>query len=200
VEKPSEQPQPKPKPKLVRFHCGYCGRDGHRDEFCFKRKREKTMAKEWANKDKYHPSDGVLEPRVQMPRTKAIVRTVQAWGERKAVKGAAAQATPVRSVWGTGQTGAGLDRQQFGFRAGTSARVVSGGRGSRSWAGEFAGGQVARRSPPRVHYGDGRSRSFEKERRDGSTRSLSWFWSSSRRRGVVPSGWLPWWCSWRYLW
>jgi hypothetical protein len=37
-EKPSEQPQPKPKPKLLRFHCGYCGRDGHKDEFCFKRK------------------------------------------------------------------------------------------------------------------------------------------------------------------
>jgi hypothetical protein len=32
-EKPSEQPQPKPKPKLVRFHCGYYGRDGHKDEF-----------------------------------------------------------------------------------------------------------------------------------------------------------------------
>jgi hypothetical protein len=31
------------------------------------------MAKEWANKDKYHPSDGVLEPRVQMPRAKASV-------------------------------------------------------------------------------------------------------------------------------
>jgi hypothetical protein len=59
-EKPSEQPQPKPKPKLVRFHCGYCGRDGHKDEFCFKRKREERMAKEWDNKDKYHPSDGVL--------------------------------------------------------------------------------------------------------------------------------------------
>jgi hypothetical protein len=52
-EKPSEQPQPKPKPKLVRFHCGYCGRDVHKDEFCFKRKREERMAKEWANKDKY---------------------------------------------------------------------------------------------------------------------------------------------------
>jgi hypothetical protein len=52
-EKLSEQPQPKPKPKLVRFHCGYCGRDGHNDEFCFKRKREERMAKEWANKDKY---------------------------------------------------------------------------------------------------------------------------------------------------
>jgi hypothetical protein len=68
------------------------------------------MAKEWANKDKYHPSDGVLEPRVQMPRAKASVRIVRAWGERKAVGGAAAQATPVRPVWGTSQTGAGLDR------------------------------------------------------------------------------------------
>jgi hypothetical protein len=28
------------------------------------------MANEWANKDKYHPSNGVLEPRVQMPRAK----------------------------------------------------------------------------------------------------------------------------------
>jgi hypothetical protein len=27
-EKPCEQPKPKPKHKLVRFHCGYCGRDG----------------------------------------------------------------------------------------------------------------------------------------------------------------------------
>jgi hypothetical protein len=67
-EKPSEQPKPKHKPKLVRFHCGYCARDGHKDEFCFKRKREERMAKEWPNKDKYHPSDGVLEPRPQMPR------------------------------------------------------------------------------------------------------------------------------------
>jgi hypothetical protein len=35
------------------------------------------MTKEWANKDKYHPSDGVLEPRVQMPRAKVSVRTVR---------------------------------------------------------------------------------------------------------------------------
>jgi hypothetical protein len=132
-EKPSEQPKPKPKPKLVRFHYGYCGRDGHKDEFCFKRKQE-----EWANKDKYHPSDGVLEPRVQMPRAKASVRTVPAWGERKAVGGTAGRATPVRPVRGTGQTGAGLDRQQFGFRARSSARFGSGGRGSSGWAREFA--------------------------------------------------------------
>jgi hypothetical protein len=68
-----------------------------------------------------------------MPRVKASVRTVRAWGERKAVGGAAAQVTPVRPVWGTGQTGAGLDRQQFGCRACTGARVVSGGRGTGGW-------------------------------------------------------------------
>jgi hypothetical protein len=44
-EKPSEQPQPKPKTKFVRFHYGYCGRDGHKDEFCFKRRREERMVK-----------------------------------------------------------------------------------------------------------------------------------------------------------
>jgi hypothetical protein len=68
-EKPSEeklgdQPQPRPKPKPIRFHCDYCGRDSHKGEFCFKKKREERMAKEWANKDKYHPSNGVLEPRM----------------------------------------------------------------------------------------------------------------------------------------
>jgi hypothetical protein len=71
-EKPSEEPKPKLKPKLVMFHCGYCGRDGHKDEFCFKRKREERMAKEWANKDKYHPSDGVLEPHVQCPGPRRV--------------------------------------------------------------------------------------------------------------------------------
>jgi hypothetical protein len=98
------------------------------------------MAKEWANKDKYHPSDCVLEPRVQMPRAKASVRTVRAWGERKVVGGVATQATPVRPMRGTGQTGAGLDRHQFEFRARTGARFGSGVRGSGGWAGEFAGG------------------------------------------------------------
>jgi hypothetical protein len=97
------------------------------------------MAKEWANKDKYHPFDGVLEPRVQMPRAKVSVRTVRAWGERKAAGGVDAQGTPVRAVWGTGQTGAGLDKQQYGFRARTCARVVSRGRGSGGWAGELLG-------------------------------------------------------------
>jgi hypothetical protein len=49
-EKLSEQPQPKPNTKPIRFHYGYCGRDGHKDEFLFKRKREERLAKKWANK------------------------------------------------------------------------------------------------------------------------------------------------------
>jgi hypothetical protein len=36
-EKPNEQLHLKPKPKSIKFHCGYCGRDGHKDEFCFKK-------------------------------------------------------------------------------------------------------------------------------------------------------------------
>jgi hypothetical protein len=53
-------------------------------------------------------------------------------------------------VRGTGQTGAGLDRQQFRFRAHTGARFCSGVRGSGGWAGKFAVGQFARHSPPRA--------------------------------------------------
>jgi hypothetical protein len=129
-EKPCEEPHPKPKPRSIRFHCEFCGNDGHKRAFCFKRKREERMVKEWANKDKYHRSDGVLEPRVQMPRAKTSVRIVPAWGERKDVGGAAGRATPGRPVRGTGQTGAGLDRQKFGFRARTDAKFGSGGRGA----------------------------------------------------------------------
>jgi hypothetical protein len=56
------------------------------------------MVKEWANKDKYHPSSGVLEPRVQMPRAKASVRTIPVWGERKAAGGVARGVKPARPV------------------------------------------------------------------------------------------------------
>jgi hypothetical protein len=45
-EEPNELPHPKPKPKLIKFHHGYCGRDSHKEECCFKRMREERMAKE----------------------------------------------------------------------------------------------------------------------------------------------------------
>jgi hypothetical protein len=92
------------------------------------------------------------------------VRIVPVWGERKSVGAAAGRATPVRPVRGTGQTGAGLDRQKFGFRARTDAKFGSGGRGSGGWSGEFADGQFAGRSPPRDQYEFGRGRNFESQK------------------------------------
>jgi hypothetical protein len=144
--------------------------------------------KEWANKDKYHPPNGVLDPRVQMPRANASVRTVSAWGERKVVGGATGRATPVRPVRGTSQTGAGLDRQQFGFCARAGARFGSRGRGYGGWAGEFVGGQFARRSPPRAQYGNGRSRSLELKRRDGPRFPFRGFGPPPVREGWFPRG------------
>jgi hypothetical protein len=77
-EKPSEKPQPKenpkPKPKPILIHCDHCGRDGHKEELCFKRRREERFAREMANKDTYHPSPGVAEPRV-VPRGEGVVHT-----------------------------------------------------------------------------------------------------------------------------
>jgi hypothetical protein len=32
-EKPCEEPHPKPKPRSIRFHCEFCGKDGHKKEF-----------------------------------------------------------------------------------------------------------------------------------------------------------------------
>jgi hypothetical protein len=75
------------------------------------------------------------------------VRTVPAWGEQKAAGGVAGRATPVRPVRHTGQTGADLGRQGTSFRARDGSQVGSGDRGFGGWSGEFAGGQIARRSP-----------------------------------------------------
>jgi hypothetical protein len=57
-----------------------------------------------------------------MSRAKASVRTVSTRGEQKAVGGAAGRTTPVRPVRGTGQTGAGHDRQHFGRSPSCSMR------------------------------------------------------------------------------
>jgi hypothetical protein len=91
-------------------------------------------------------------------------------------------------VWGTGQTGVGLDRQLFGFRARAGARVVSGGRGSGGWAGKGAGGQFARRSPPRAQYGDRRGHSFELERKDVPRAFLRVFGPPPGRERWFPQG------------
>jgi hypothetical protein len=104
-EKPSEHPQSKPKPKLVRLHCGYCGKEGHKDEFCFKTKREERIAKEWANMDRYNPFHGVRKPRMPLPRGKAVVRSVPAWGYASSRSRGAVLERAVRPAWLGGQTG-----------------------------------------------------------------------------------------------
>jgi hypothetical protein len=38
-EKTCEEPHPQPKPKPIRFHCAFCGEDGHNREFFYKRRR-----------------------------------------------------------------------------------------------------------------------------------------------------------------
>jgi hypothetical protein len=45
------------------------------------------MAKEWANKDGYHPSHGVPEPHMPLSKEKGVVRTVPAWRDRRASGG-----------------------------------------------------------------------------------------------------------------
>jgi hypothetical protein len=63
----------------------------------------------------------------------------------------------------------------FGFHAREESLFVSGGHSSGSWSGESAGGQFARRCPPRAQYGKGRSRIFELKRRDGPQFSFHGF-------------------------
>ena len=76
-EKQSEKPHPSENPKSIRFHCGYCDKDGHQDEYCYRRKRDERNQKKLANKDRYRPSRGVPEPRVEpLPRGVGSVCTV----------------------------------------------------------------------------------------------------------------------------
>jgi hypothetical protein len=74
-EKPEPKENPKPKPKPKPFHCEHYRRDGHLAEFCFRRKREESLARELVNKDRYRPFHGVPEPRL-VPRAEDMVRTI----------------------------------------------------------------------------------------------------------------------------
>jgi hypothetical protein len=63
------------------------------------------MAKEWANKDRYNPSDGVPKPRMPLPRGKAVVRSVPTWGDANSRSRGAILERVVRLAWLGGQTG-----------------------------------------------------------------------------------------------
>jgi hypothetical protein len=179
-EKPSEklceEPHPKPKPKPIRFHCKFCGKDGHKREFCYKRRREARMAKEWASKDRYHPSHGVPEPRMPLPKGKGFVRKVSASGEKSAMgeRGPAGGVKPVRPVLKPVRPVWRQQGDQFGFHARDESRFVAGVRGSGGWSRDLAGGEFVGRSPPCDQYEFGRGRSFESQRGYGPCFFLSW--------------------------
>jgi hypothetical protein len=104
-EKPCEEPHPKSKPRPICFHCEFCGKNGHKREFCYKRTRESRMAKEWANKDRYHPSQGVPEPHMPLPKGKGFVRKVPTWGDEGSRSRGGGLDRVVRPARHGGQTG-----------------------------------------------------------------------------------------------
>jgi hypothetical protein len=61
------------------------------------------MAKEWANKDRYHPSHGVPEPRMPLPKGKGFVRKDPAWGYEKSRSHGGGLERAVRLAWLRGQ-------------------------------------------------------------------------------------------------
>jgi hypothetical protein len=63
------------------------------------------MAKEWANKDRYNPSHGVPEPRMPLPRGKAVVRSVPAWRDVSSRSQGGSLERAVRPARRGGQTG-----------------------------------------------------------------------------------------------
>jgi hypothetical protein len=64
------------------------------------------MAKEWVNKDRYNPSHGVPQPpHMPLPRGKAMVRSVPAWGDASSRSRGAVLEGTVRLAWLGGQTG-----------------------------------------------------------------------------------------------
>jgi hypothetical protein len=165
-EKSCEEPHPKPKPRSIRFHCEFCGKDGQKKEFFYKRRREARMANEWANNDRYHPSHGVPDPRMPLPKGKGFVYMVSAWRDRRASGGgkSAGRGPPARPVRVTGQTDSRQSAGEFDF-SGRNARGFSPfSRGTDGRHLESGGIEFAGCSPPRDQYEFGRGRSFESQR------------------------------------
>ena len=68
------QARPPPPKREVRYHCEYCDREGHLEEFCFRRKRAVRREQERQNADMY--SARVHGPSRRGDRRDARVRRV----------------------------------------------------------------------------------------------------------------------------
>ena len=51
---PRPQARPPPPKREVRYHCEYCDREGHLEEFCFRRKQAVRREQERRNADMYY--------------------------------------------------------------------------------------------------------------------------------------------------
>jgi hypothetical protein len=135
------------------------------------------MAKEWANKDRYHPSHGVPEPRMSLPKGKGFVRKDPASGDERsrsrggglerAVRPArhggqtiSAQGRAVRPAWLGGQTGSPQISGQFGFRGRDAGGFSFLGHGADGRHFESGGVEFVGRSP-HDQYEFWRGRNFE---------------------------------------
>jgi hypothetical protein len=165
-EKPCEEPYFEPKPRPIRFHSKYSGKDGHKREFCYKRRREARMANEWANKDRYHPSHGVADPRMPLPKGKGVVHTVPAWRDRRVSSGGKpiGRGPLAKSIRVTGQTGARQSAGEFSFHGCDTRGFNPFSRGTDGKHLGFGGVEFVGRSPSRDQYEFGRDRSFESQR------------------------------------
>jgi hypothetical protein len=121
------------------------------------------MAKEWANKDRYHPSHGVPEPCMPLPKAKGFVYTLPAWRDRRASGGgkSASRGPPAKPVRVTGQTSARLIAGEFGFHGHDVRGFCPFSRGTDGRHLESGGAEFAGHSPPRDQYEFGRGHRFE---------------------------------------
>jgi hypothetical protein len=136
------------------------------------------MAKEWANKDRYHPSHGVPEPRMPLPKGKGFVRKVSAWGDERSRSrggGLEREARPARHGCQTSptygravrlallgsQTGPPQISGQFGFRGCDPSGFSSLGHAAGGRHFESGGVEFVEHYPPRDQYEFGRGCSFE---------------------------------------
>lgn len=157
VSKPSEEPTERPPPKGTtkpkpHFHCEHCGRDGHLEEFCWRKRREVRREREMMNEDRYHSFHSVPSPHSPQFERESFVRPVP-WsgGSSRFVRGA--------PVSGRGRP---FGEREFGRRPPFGGQVgrgrSSGGR--REYRPRFPphGGRVSgarRESVPRMGRVDG---------------------------------------------
>ncbi|WVZ76688.1 hypothetical protein U9M48_024641 [Paspalum notatum var. saurae] len=54
VTPPKPKSQPNPVPRRPVYHCEFCQRNGHLEEFCFRRKRVERQERAWGNQDQFY--------------------------------------------------------------------------------------------------------------------------------------------------